>query len=356
MEGRIYLKPGDFSAHESVVFESGKLKASTFVYATGVEALRIDSGRGHIVVLPYQGQQVWDAVFEGRRLTMNSYFSQPVKSRNLFDSYGAFLYHCGALRMGTPGPEDDHPVHGELPAATYGDAWLEFGEDAEGPFVGASGAFSYIRAFGDKYRAVPVAKLHEGATIVDVSMTIENQAHYPMDLMYMCHINLLPAESGEVIQPTGWGTDDMILRSVIPSHVKPTPEYLALLESLKKDPGVLRRFKPGDEYSPEIVFYVKNLRSDSRGFTHLIQKHADGSSDYVSYDVKLDSQAQRPAGERNGAALYVRSGGLYERKEEGKCAHARSPRFEKFCGPSGLPGPHQDDRDGTNDRVSEIAG
>ncbi len=285
MEGRLYLKPTHFSSAETVLVESGSLKAVTFTYSTGVHAVRLESGRGHIVVLPYQGQQIWDAVFDGRRLTMNSYFSEPVASRNLFDSYGAFLYHCGALRMGTPGPEDDHPVHGELPAAPYSEAWVVIGEDDRGKYLGLSGSFNYIRAFGDKYRAQPLARLYEGSTLVDVSMTIENQAHYPMDLMYMCHVNYLPAENGEIIQPTGWGTDDMIIRSVIPGHVHPTPEYLELLESLKKDPGVLRTFKAGQEYSPEIVFYVKNLRSDPNGWTHMIQKHQDGTADYVSYDV-----------------------------------------------------------------------
>ena len=286
MKGQIGLQKSQFSESERPLCEFGQLKASSFLFGSGVHAVRISSARGHIIVLPYQGQQIWDAVFEGRRLTMKTFFPQPVSSTHLLESYGAFLYHCGALRMGNPGPEDDHPLHGELPAAPYADAWLVAGEDSGGTYLGVSGIFRYTRAFGDKYTAVPTVKLYENSTILDVGMTIENHAHVPMDLMYMCHVNFLPAENGEIVQATGWDTKDMVLRSSIPAHVNPTPEFLAFMESLKKNPGVTRILRPEDQYNPEIVFYVRNLKADSRGMTHMLQKHPDGTSDYVGYNVK----------------------------------------------------------------------
>ena len=49
----------------------------------------------------------------------------------------------------------------------------------------------------------------------------------------------------------------MTVRSSIPAHVKPTPQFLAFLESLSKNPGVTRVMRPEDEYNPEIVFYIK---------------------------------------------------------------------------------------------------
>jgi hypothetical protein len=55
---------------------------------------------------------------------------------------------------------------------------------------------------------------------------------------------------------------------------------------LKKNPEVTRVLRPEDEYNPEVVFYVENLRHDAKGMTHMIQKHVDGTSDYVSYDVR----------------------------------------------------------------------
>jgi len=286
MTARIPLERSLFAKKEKLVCELGKLQVVAFVYSTGVQAVKIENTHGHIVVLPFQGQQIWDVVFHGRRLTMTSFFSEPMPSSNLFDSYGAFLYHCGALRMGTPGPEDNHPVHGELPGARYHEAWLAVGEDNEGPYVEVSGAFNYIKAFGDKYRAVPAVRLSETGTLLDVRMTIQNLAHRSMDLMYMCHVNFLPAENGEIVQATGWDVKDMTVRSVIPAHVKPSPHYLSLLETLKKNPGVTRVFRPEDRYDPEIVFYIHNLRSDAQGMTHMLQKHSDGSSDYIGWNVK----------------------------------------------------------------------
>jgi hypothetical protein len=286
MTGRIFLQKSCFGEKERSLCETGRMKASSFSYGSGVEALRLESPRGHIIALPYQGQQIWDAVFDGRRLTMSNFFAEPRPSTNLLDSYGAFLFHCGALRMGSPSPEDKHPLHGELPAAPYDEAWLLFGEDERGEYLGLTGSYTYVKAFGDKYRATPTIKLYEKETVLGIDMTIENLAHSPMDLMYMCHVNFLPAENGEIVQAAGWNQDDMVVRSSIPAHVTPTPRFLSFLDSLKKDPGVTRNIRPADEYNPEIVFYIRNLKADSDGATHMIQKHADGSSDYIGYDLR----------------------------------------------------------------------
>ena len=286
MEGQVHLRKSLFTDVETTVCEFEGLKATAFRYSSGVEALRLENSAGHIVVLPYQGQQIWDAVFRGRRLTMLNYFPEPVPTPNLLDSYGAFLFHCGALRTGCPGPQDTHPLHGELPSAPYQEASLLFGEDAEGPYLGVTGVCTYNKAFGDKYSARPSVKLHRDGTVLDVGMTIENLLHAPMELMYMCHINFRPAENGEIVQAAGWDTEDMIVRSSIPAHVKPTPKFLAFLDALGKDPGVTRRLRPEDEYNPEIVFYIRNLRADAKGLTHMLQKHADGSADYVGYDPR----------------------------------------------------------------------
>ena len=104
MKGHIHLRKSQFGEAERPLCEFNTLKASSFLFGSGVHAVRIANPRGHIIVLPYQGQQIWDAVFAGRRLTMSTFFPQPVSSPHLLESYGAFLYHCGALRMGTPGP------------------------------------------------------------------------------------------------------------------------------------------------------------------------------------------------------------------------------------------------------------
>jgi hypothetical protein len=284
MSGEMILKKEWFEETEQTILTFNDMTVSTFLYSTGVAAVRITNKSGYIIVLPYQGQQIWDAFFNGRSLKMQTFFDEPVKSRHLLDSYGALLFHCGALRMGCPGPGDDHPLHGELPGAPYNEASLIFGEDDKGSFIGITGIYKYIQAFGDKYNAVPLTKLYSTETVFDVTMTIKNLSSYPMDLMYMCHVNFFPADNGELIQAAGWGVDDMVIRSSIPAHVKPTPKYLAFMDTLKKTPEATRILRPEDEYNPEIVFYIKNLKSDRDGNTHIMQKHTDGSADYISYN------------------------------------------------------------------------
>jgi hypothetical protein len=284
MNSEIILQKKWFSEKEQTILTSDDMSVSIFLYSTGVAAVKIMNKTGFIIVLPYQGQQIWDAEFGGRSLKMKTFFDEPVKSGDLFDSYGALLFHCGALRMGCPGPEDDHPLHGELPAAPYSSASITVGEDEKGSFIGITGAYHYAKAFGDKYNAVPLTKLYAGSSVADVSITIKNLASYPMDLMYMCHVNFLPADNGELVQAAGWNTEDMIIRSSIPAHVKPTRKYLDFMEKLKSSPEATRIIKPEDDYNPEIVFYINNLKADSDGRTHIMQKHTDGTADYISYD------------------------------------------------------------------------
>jgi hypothetical protein len=77
--------------------------ASTFRYDSGVEALRIANKMGSLVLLPFQGQQIWSAEFGGRNLTMKSMFDEPRATTQYLENYGGFLLHCGATAMGVPG-------------------------------------------------------------------------------------------------------------------------------------------------------------------------------------------------------------------------------------------------------------
>lgn len=338
MEGRTRLDKSFFGSKEAILFESGDLKAVSFLYPSGVQALRIENQRGHLLLLPFQGQQIWDAVFDGRSLKMVNFFDQPRDTDILLDSYGAFLFHCGALRMGAPGPEDDHPLHGELPGAKYDEAFLVFGEEEGKPYAGLTGTYRYAKAFGSKYEARPMVKLHSGSTVIDVGIEIENMANKPMELMYMCHVNFFPAKNGEIIQPTGWTPEDMVVRSSIPSHVTPTQEFLGFLDELKKDPGRTRVLRPEDSYDPEIVFFINNLKADKDGNTHLLQKHPDGSSDYISYDVSklnhtvrwiLSHEDQKV----NGMALPATCGpeGYHREKEKGTVRSINGHGKESFA-------------------------
>ena len=287
MDCRIDLDKSWFTAKEKVIVSGGEFTASTFTYSTGIEAVRLKNSRGEIVMLPYQGQHIWNIEFDGRSPRMYNLFDEPRPANVVVDTYGAFMYHCGALRMGNPGPEDDHPLHGELTCAKYDKAAIVIGEDQEGPYLGLTGTFNYKKGFGDFYDATPRVLLRAGKAVLDLSMKVENVGNYPMDLMYMMHINFLIGDDARIVQTSGWSTDDMILRTSIPSHVKTTPEFLAFMDRLKADPKTTEVLRKEDVYNPEIVFFLRNMKPGKDGKARVLQVHTDGTADCVAYDPKV---------------------------------------------------------------------
>ncbi|MCB0116048.1 MAG: DUF4432 domain-containing protein, partial [Caldilineaceae bacterium] len=117
METKINLSPIQFGADERPLASTGTLSASGFAFPSGVAAVRLRSEEGEIVVLPFQGQQIWSVMFNGRNLTQQSMFEQPYPTREFLHTFGGFLQHCGVTGVGGPGPKDTHPIHGELPNA-----------------------------------------------------------------------------------------------------------------------------------------------------------------------------------------------------------------------------------------------
>jgi hypothetical protein len=132
----IHLTPENFSEKEITLVENSPLSASTFRFDSGVSGIRLRNELGSLVLLPFQGQQIWSAEFHGRNLTMKSMFSQPRPTRQYLDTYGGFLLHCGATAMGVPTKDDSHPLHGELPNAPFQHAYLAVGEDERGLYLG----------------------------------------------------------------------------------------------------------------------------------------------------------------------------------------------------------------------------
>lgn len=281
--GRITLRKSLFTEKERFFFNYKSLVVSTFIYESGIHAVKIKNKDGYIIMLPFKGQQIWEAFFDGRSLRMKSLFDEPRDTENFINSYGCFMMHCGALRMGCPGPEDDYQLHGELPYATYPKAELIYGEDEKGIYVGVTGEFEYKKGFADYYRAIPTVKLHEKSSKIDILMDIENLSNYPMELMYMCHVNFSPSDNGEILQTLSWENTDMVVRTTIPDFVKPSKKYLNFLQQLKVNPKETKILKVEDEYDPEICFSFNNVKTDNQGFAHFMQKHEDGKSDYVSY-------------------------------------------------------------------------
>ena len=177
-ETRIELRPQFFDLTEQTLVTHGDLSATAFRYASGVEAVRLRNGAGSLVMLPFQGQQIWSAEFGGRELTMKSMFEAPNATRNYLETYGGFLLHCGATAMGVPAAGDTHPVHGELPNAPYQSAYVVVGADEDGEYIGLGGSYRYTVAFSFNYVAEPLVKMYAGASSCHISLTVKNLKQY----------------------------------------------------------------------------------------------------------------------------------------------------------------------------------
>jgi hypothetical protein len=279
----IHLHRSMFDGKEKVLAQHGGLTVSAFLFSTGVEAVRLRNARGEAVMLPYQGQQIWRCAFDGRELAMRSMFEEPVLTRDYLSTYGAFLVHCGLAAIGVPGPEDHHPLHGDIPNAPYQAAWLQVGDDAEGSYIALGGRYQHTIAFNHSYAAEPLVKLHEGSSLLDITFRATNLRHVEMELMYMMHVNFRPVDNGRLVYSARPG--DVKTHVSIPSHMKSSGSGGRLMEFLKKleaDPAAHHVLRPELCFDPEIVFTIR-YQADGDGWAHAMQVHPDGSASYIRH-------------------------------------------------------------------------
>lgn len=278
----IRLAPSFFTEREKTLVEHGPLTASLFRFDSGVCALRLRNELGQLILLPFQGQQIWSAEFLGRNLTMRSMFAEPRPTRQYLETYGGFLLHCGATAMGVPSKEDTHPLHGELPNAPYQEAHLIVGADARGPYLALGGSYQHTVAFSCNYVASPLVTLHAGSSLIDVSMTITNLKRTEMELMYMAHVNFRPVDNGRLVYSALCTPEHVRVRRSIPSHVRPKPGYIEFLDRLEREPALHNVLAPDLLFDPEVVFTIDYL-ADGKGWAHAMQVHPDGSADYIRH-------------------------------------------------------------------------
>lgn len=278
----IPLYPGFFGERERPLVESGPLAASTFRYENGICGLRLKNDLGELVMLPFQGQQIWSAEFNGRNLTMKSMFAEPRPTIVFLETFGGFLVHCGATAMGVPSKDDSHPIHGELPNAPYQKAHLVIGQDEHGEYFGLGGSYQHTVAFSHNYLAEPLVRLYAGTSLIWVSLTVTNLKQSEMDLMYLAHINFRPVDYGRLIYSAYQIPQHVLVRTSIPSHIKPKPGYVEFIQELKEHPEKHHIMTPGLGFDPEVVFFVDYL-ADEAGWAHTMQVHPDGTADYVRH-------------------------------------------------------------------------
>jgi hypothetical protein len=279
----VHLQSGCFDGAGRQLVSHGELSAVTFTYPGGVAGLRLVNSRGAIVVLPWQGQQVWDAAFDGRTLTMKSMFDRPRPTREYLATYGAFLLHCGATAMGVPSAArgDTHPLHGELPNAPYDAAFVAAGTDDRGRYLAVGGEYRHTLAFTCNYAARPLVKLREGSAMFSISMRIENLKRTPMDLMYLAHVNFRPLDGGRLVYSAPCTTKTIRVRGA-PTHIPVPAGHAEFLRELARDPGRHNVLSPGMAYDPEAVLYVDYL-ADGRGWAHSMMVHPDGYASCIRH-------------------------------------------------------------------------
>lgn len=242
-----------FTEQPRILLQNDDFTVTAFRYASGVEGLRVQNSRGHLVILPWLGQMIWDAEFDGRDLTMRNMFRQPKAAKEVVETYGCFAFHSGLLANGCPSPEDTHPLHGEMPCAPMDEAWLELSGDS----LRVTGRYEYVMGFGHHYQAQPAVTLRKASALFEITMAVTNLATVPMPLQYMCHMNYAYVEGATFSQNV---PDEAIqLRESIPSHVKPTEQWLAFNQRVQQGEATLKTLSEPQFYDPEIVFFTDQL-------------------------------------------------------------------------------------------------
>ncbi|MGT3224221.1 aldose 1-epimerase family protein [Yersinia enterocolitica] len=253
MTAKIMLFREQFSRHEQEIYHSDNFTVTSFKYASGIEALKITNSRGYVTLLPYYGQMIWDAEFDGHNLKMDNMFSQPKRGENIVDTYGCFAFHSGLLRNGCPSPEDDHVLHGEMPCADMDQAWLL----VDGDRLALTGSVEYVKGFGDHYCAQPLVRLTADSAQFDIEMNVTNLASIAMSLQYMCHMNCAYIPGATFRQNLPGSA--LKLRETVPAHVHPTPQWLQYTQQLRERPAGLTDLNEPEFYDPEIVFFADDL-------------------------------------------------------------------------------------------------
>jgi hypothetical protein len=254
MKTRLPLRREQFHATPATLLGNETFHVELFRYPAGVEAVRISNPRGTVIVLPFYGQMVWDANFDGHSLTMGHSFKQPLPGSSIIDTYGCFAFHSGLLANGCPAEDDGHPLHGEMACARMDSTWIVIEDDC----LSLEGETEYVKGFGHHYLAAPAVRLEANAARLHIEMNVTNLAGAPMPLQYMCHLNSAWLDQGRFQQSIP--IDAFQLRSSIPAHVKPTSQWRTYTDQLAREPQAFQQLDQPEMCDPEIVFFADDLQ------------------------------------------------------------------------------------------------
>jgi len=138
-----------------------------FCLTAGVHGLRIVNTVGNVVLLPFQGQQVWSCNFHDRELTMNQYYSTCSNDRLLFHIWRiSFALRCNCNGRAI---SKRHPsASWRASNAPYQKANLQIGSDENGRYIALGGKYHYMVAFNHNYIAEPLLKVYENSSVMDI--------------------------------------------------------------------------------------------------------------------------------------------------------------------------------------------
>ncbi len=265
-----------FTREPATILKAGGIAVDAFRFSTGVKAITVATPRGAVTVLPFKGQQIWRAAFDGRELAMQSMFSEPQATTDYLATYGAFLIHCGISAMGGPSAADTHPLHGEIPNVQFQSAHLFI----DGDTMTIAGDCTQARAFSHHYRLHSEVILRSDARHLDIALQVENLRPVPMELMYLAHVNFRPVDDArllDTVDDSGIG-----IRQNARPGLQGTEAQLKLMQSWSADPKRHRHIVPGQRIIPEAVMTLE-CRADAEGWAHGMQIHPDGRADFISH-------------------------------------------------------------------------
>lgn len=280
MSATLHLCEEMFSRERRLVLEHGDITVYTFRYSSGIEALELSTGAARFTLLPYKGQQIWDAWVGDRRLTMQSVFDAPIDTREFRKTYGAFFVHCGGTAIGSPKPGESHLPHGELPNIPFDTAHLRIGTDSGAKYVELGGVARDREAFSHAFEFRPTLRFREGRADIDCAVTIENVGGDHMPCMYLGHVNFAPVAGARLVD----GGDDSVHTWTKPSLPGTAPpDAHDWHDKVSEDFARHREVGIADRVEPEFVKTLK-LPPRSDGWAHSAQLLPNGNADFVSWE------------------------------------------------------------------------
>lgn len=334
---KVFLKPYFFADRPALLLEDGSLKATAFRYETGVAGLRIENGACSMTVLPYMGQQIWEATFHGKNLTQRSIFPMPQNTTKFGDNYGGLLLHCGLTNINCAEEGEDYPLHGELPFANYQEVYTGIGEDEKGKFLAVGGSYTYRNSQEYYWTYSPQLRLYEHSTVLEMHSDIHNRRHAPLEYVFMCHMNWLAVEGSKIV----YSAKAEHMTADPPTMDGDSPRAVKMREFARKicaDPtaaDVLDRENTCCD--PELCINVK-YEADEKGWGHAMQVMPEGDACYVGFDTKYLPYALRwycrtgdedgvgialPTTGTNRSTRYQKEHGLYNTLGPGEHHHLR---------------------------------